>query len=88
MDELFAGGSHDEHPNDIGVSHIGKLGALPGEALNVLMESFIWLLAIAPEVLGVTRADIGTLEVPHENLHEVSLVVDAMGRKMLHLDSR
>jgi hypothetical protein len=83
MDELFAGGSHDEHLDDIGVSHIGQLGALLGEVPNVLMESFIWLLATAPEVPGVTRADIGTLEVPHENLHEVSLVVDATGRKML-----
>jgi hypothetical protein len=83
MDELFAGGSHEECPNDIGVSHIGQLDALPEEAPNILTKSFIRLLAAAPEVPGVTRADIGTLEVLHENLYEVGPVVDAMGRKML-----
>jgi hypothetical protein len=41
MDELFVGGSREECPDDIGVSHVGQLGALPGEAPNVLMESFI-----------------------------------------------
>jgi hypothetical protein len=38
---------------------------------------------IAPEVPRVTMADIGTLEVPHENLYEVDLVVDVMGQKVL-----
>jgi hypothetical protein len=46
------------------------------------MESFIWLLAVAPKVLGISRADISAQEVPHENLHKVSLVVDASGQKM------
>jgi hypothetical protein len=46
------------------------------------MESFIQLLAVDPKVLGVTRADMSTLEVPHKNLHKVSLVVDEMGRKL------
>jgi hypothetical protein len=46
------------------------------------MESLIRLLAAALEVLGITTADISALEVPHENLHEVSPVVDALGRKM------
>jgi hypothetical protein len=61
MDELFAGGSREECPDDISVGHVGQLGALPGEALNVLIDSFIWLLAAAPEVPGVTRVNIGTL---------------------------
>jgi hypothetical protein len=41
MDQLFAGGSREERSNDIGVSNVGQLGALPGEALNVLAESLI-----------------------------------------------
>jgi hypothetical protein len=48
----------------------------------VLAGSLIWLLAIAPEVLGVTRAHIGALEVPHENLYEVGPVVDVMGQEV------
>jgi hypothetical protein len=41
IDELFAGGSREECSDDIGVSHVGQLSALPGQALNVLTESFI-----------------------------------------------
>jgi hypothetical protein len=88
MDELFADGSREECPDDIGISHVGQLGALPGEAPNVLTESFIPLLAAALEVLGVTRVDISTLEVSHENLYEVILVVDATGQKMFQPGSR
>jgi hypothetical protein len=82
MDELLVGGSREERSNDIGVNHVGQLGALSGEASNALTESLIRLLAAALEVLGITTADISALEVPHENLHEVSPVVDALGRKM------
>jgi hypothetical protein len=81
VDEIFTGGSCKERPDDISVSHVGQLGALPGDALNVLTESFIWLLATAPKVLGVTRVDISALEVLHENLHEVGPVMDAMGQR-------
>jgi hypothetical protein len=82
VDKLLIGGSHEERPNDVGVSHVGQLGALPGEASNVHMESLILLLAAAPKVLGITRANISALEVPHENLHEVGPIMDATGRKM------
>jgi hypothetical protein len=61
---------------------VGQLGALLGEALNVLTKSLIQFLAAAPEIPGITKADIGALEVPHENLHNVSPVVDASGRVM------
>jgi hypothetical protein len=77
VDEFLAGGSHKECPNDIDVSYVGQLSALPEEASNVLAKSLIWFLAAAPEILGITKADIGALEVPNENLHNVSLVVDA-----------
>jgi hypothetical protein len=79
MDELLVGGSHEERSNDIGVNHVGQLGALPGEASNALTESLIRLLAAALEVPGITTADISALEVPHENLHEVGPVMDASG---------
>jgi hypothetical protein len=41
VDEFLAGGSHEEHPNDVGVSYVGQLGALPGETSNVLTKSLI-----------------------------------------------
>jgi hypothetical protein len=37
----------------------------------------------AHEVPGVAREYIGALEVPHENLYEVGLVVDATGQEVL-----
>jgi hypothetical protein len=83
MDQLLVGGSREEHSDDISVNNIGQLSALLGEASNVLTESFIWLLAVAPKVSGVARVHIGALEVPHENQYEVSPVVDATGRKVL-----
>jgi hypothetical protein len=83
MDQLLVGGSREERSDDIGVSNIGQLSALLGEASNVLIESLIRLLVAAPKVLGVARAHIGSLEVPHKNLHEVILVVDAAGQEVL-----
>jgi hypothetical protein len=88
MDRLLVGDSCEERSDDIGISNIGKLGALPGEASNVLTESFIQLLAVAPEVPGVARAHIGALEFPYENFYEVSPVVDTMGGKVLQPSSR
>jgi hypothetical protein len=87
MDELFAGGSREERP-DISIGDVGQLGTLSRKAPDVLMESFIWLLTAAPQVPGVNRVDIGTLEVSHENLHGVGPVVDATSRKMLKPGSR
>jgi hypothetical protein len=39
-------------------------------------------LAVALEIPGTTRANIGALEIPHENLHKVSPVVDALDWEM------
>jgi hypothetical protein len=77
VDVLLVGGSREECSNDVNVSHVGQLSALPGEASNVLMESLIRLLVAAFGVPGITRVDISALEVPYENLYEVGLVVDA-----------
>jgi hypothetical protein len=41
MDELLARGSCKECLNDISVSYVGQLSALPGETSNVLMKSLI-----------------------------------------------
>jgi hypothetical protein len=40
-------------------------------------------LVIASEVPRVARAHVGALEVPHENLHEGSPVVDTTGQDVL-----
>jgi hypothetical protein len=90
MDQLFVGGSREECFDECTrctANNVGQLGALPGEAPNVLAESLTRLLVAAPKVLGVARAHIGALEVPHENLHEVSLVVDVAGQEVFQPSS-
>jgi hypothetical protein len=41
MDQLLAGGSHEECSDDISVGNVEQFGALLGEASNVLTKSFI-----------------------------------------------
>jgi hypothetical protein len=57
VDEFLVGGSREECPNDVNVSYVRQLGALPGKASNVLTKSLIQFLATTPEILGITRAD-------------------------------
>jgi hypothetical protein len=49
-DQLFAGGAGEKSHDDIGVGDIGKLGALFGEAPDIVMEGLVRLLFITPEV--------------------------------------
>jgi hypothetical protein len=53
------------------------------EALDVVPEGLIRLLAAVLEVLGVFRAHAGALEVPHEDLVEVHRASYAVGREVL-----
>jgi hypothetical protein len=41
LDEILAGGSREECLNDVGVSYVGQLSALPGEASNVLTKNLV-----------------------------------------------
>jgi hypothetical protein len=72
----FAGGARDEGHDDIGVGDVGKLGALFGETPDVVPEGFARLLFTTSEVLRVTEAHEGPLEVPFEHSHQVAPVVD------------
>jgi hypothetical protein len=68
LDQLFAGGSREKSHDDVGVGDIGKLSALFGETLDIVMEGLIRLLFTTPEVPRVTRAHVGPLEVPPNTL--------------------
>jgi hypothetical protein len=37
---------------------------------------------VSPEIPGITRVDIGTLELSHKNLYKASLVMDTSGQEM------
>jgi hypothetical protein len=82
-DQLFAGGSREKSHDDVGVGDIGKLGVLFGETLDIVTEGLTRLLFTTPEVLRVTRAHVGPLEVSFEHSHQVVLVVDLSRREVL-----
>jgi hypothetical protein len=80
-DQLLAGGSREKSHDDVGVGDIGKLGALFGETPNIVTEGLARLLFTTSEVLRVTRAHVGPLEVPFEHSHQVVPVVDLSRRE-------
>jgi hypothetical protein len=49
-DQLFIGGTREEGHDDIGVSDVGKFGALFGETPDVVPEGFAQLLFAASEI--------------------------------------
>jgi hypothetical protein len=83
VDQGLIGGPRQEGLNHIGVSNVGQLIALLGEASNVLVKSFIQLLPIVLEVLRVSGAHVGALENTHEDLFEVHPTSNLVGREML-----
>ena len=68
--------------NDFGVLDAGELGALLGEATDVVPQRLIGLLLAPSEIPRVPRMHVRALEVSHENLDQISLVMDLVGRKM------
>ena len=54
-----------------------------GEAPHVVAHGLVGLLATPLEVPGVPRAHIRALEVAHEDMDQVSPVVDLICRQML-----
>ena len=61
----------------------GELGALLGEAPHVVASGLIGLLLAPFEVPGVPRAHVRALEVAHEDVDQVGLVVDLIRRQVL-----
>jgi hypothetical protein len=74
--KLFASGSIEESHDDVGVSNVGKLGALFGETPDIVMERLIWLLFTTPKVPRVARVHVGPLEVPLEHSHQIIPIMD------------
>jgi hypothetical protein len=57
--------------------------ALLGEAPNVLLEGFIWLLPVTLKVPGVVGSHIHALEVAHEDLLEILPAIDHVSRQVV-----
>jgi hypothetical protein len=75
-DKLFASGSREEGHDDVRVGDVGKLGALFGETLDIVMQRLVRLLFTTPEVPRVAGAHVGPLEVPLEHSHQIVPVVN------------
>jgi hypothetical protein len=83
VDESFIDRATDEGVDHVGVSDVGKLIALLGEALDALPEALIGPLPIVTEVLGVTWVGVGTLEVANEDRTDIAPAADATGLELL-----
>ena len=87
MDERLAGHAADEGVDHVGVGDVQELIALLGEALNVLLEGLVSPLLAIAEILGVSQAGVGTLEVADEDHTEITPAADAARLKLLKLSS-
>ena len=83
MDQGLTSGLGQEGLDDIGIGDVGQLVALPREASDVLMESFLGLLSVILQILGVPRAHVGALEISHKDLLQLHLALNPVGRKVL-----
>ena len=68
MNQGLAGGPRKEGSYDVGVGDVRQLVALPGEAPNIPMKSFPYLLLAVFEIPWVLRRRVCALEVSHEDL--------------------
>ena len=70
------------------VADTGQLGALLGEASDEVSERLVQPLAITLEVPGVPGVHVRALEIPDEDLYQVTPVVDLQGREVFEPGSR
>jgi hypothetical protein len=68
VDQGLTGTPRQKGPDHVSVGNVGQLIALLGEAMDVLVESFVWLLPIIIKVPEVPQAHVGALEVNHKDL--------------------
>ena len=69
--------------DDLGVGNAEELGALLGEASDVVEQGFVGPLLAPSEIPGVPRAHVSALEVAHEDLDQDTPVMDLSRGKVL-----
>ena len=65
------------------VGDAGELGALLGEASNVVSQGLVGLLTAPSEVPRISRTHVCALKIAHEGSNQVGPVMDLIGGKML-----
>ena len=81
MDQGLTGHPREECADDVHVDDIREGVASLGEPADEIPQGLAGLLLAAPEVPGVTRANIRPLEISDEDPLEVRLVADAVVRE-------
>jgi len=82
VDQRFAGDPEQERSEDVGFRDVRNDIELLGEAPDVLAEGLSRLLPALLEVVGVPRAFIRALKVPHEDLPQIRPIVDPVWREV------
>ena len=73
----------EEGIDDLDVGDAGELGALLGEASDVVAQGLVGLLLAPSKILGVPRAHVSALEVAHEDPDQVVPVADLVRGQVL-----
>jgi hypothetical protein len=76
MHQGLAGHAGPECRDDVGVTDLRELMALPREAPNVFPRGFVWLLLATLHVPGVAGSHVCALELAHKDVLEILLIVD------------
>jgi hypothetical protein len=79
VNQGLVGSPGQERIDDVGISDVGQLIALVGETLDGVMEGLVRFLPIVLEILGVPRARVGALKVPHKDLIQVRSILNGVG---------
>jgi hypothetical protein len=74
--------------DDLRVGDTRELGALLGEATDVVTQGFVRLLTAQSEIPRISRAYVCALEVAHEGPNQVVPVVDLVHGKVFEPCSR
>ena len=88
MNQGLISGPKQEGSYDVGVSDIGQVVALPGEASDVSTKGSSGLLSAVLEIPLVPRTLVHALEVFHEDLFQFPPTLDFVGRKVFQPCSR
>jgi hypothetical protein len=71
VDKGLTRGTIMEGCHDLFVRHIGELGTVLGETVNVVAETHTLLLLVMAKLTRVVGPGLGALEVPYENVSEL-----------------
>lgn len=88
MNQRLVGSVVDEGANHVGIGGIGEFIYLLGEPSDVVPEAFPALLNALLKAPRSPREFAGTLEITHEDLFKVGLVVDSVARQVHELGPR